>query len=209
MCCPPTAGRPDLDTCLCQAMPGRLFSTPRTHACGAVSKTVQGLNQTQEPSWHMCIAKQCPPVILARSSTPATSRGDVRAASSGVVRAACERAGTRRRGAWTARRSSAGTCALPSSSRPSSWLPSSTTSSAPRCSGAHVPHTGSCAAVDDGRLRADVMMLHSVALCLIGRMRSWPRRCPAGQAGSARVLCVRDRGAPGDAVWLAADVCER
>ena len=43
VCCPPTAGRPDLDTCLCQAMPSRLFSTPRTHACGAVSKTVQGL----------------------------------------------------------------------------------------------------------------------------------------------------------------------
>lgn len=201
MCCPPTAGRPDLDACLCQAMPSRLFSTPRTHACGAVSKIVQGLDQTQEPSWHMCIAKQCPPVILARSSTPATSRGD--------VRAACERAGTRRRGAWTARRSSAGTCASPSSSRPSSWLPSSTTSSAPRCSGAHVPHTVSCAAVDAGRLRAGDMMLHSVALCLIGRMRSWPRRCPAGQAGSARVLCVRGKGAPGDAEWLAAAACER
>ena len=49
-------------------------------------------------------------------------------------------------------------------------------------------------------------MLYSVAFCLIGRMRFWPSYCPAGQAGSARVLCVHDKAAPGDAVWLAADV---
>ena len=70
----------------------------------------------------MCIAKQCLPVILARSSTPATSGGDVRAASSRVVRAACERAGTRRRGAWTEHRSSLCPTALPSSTHPSFWL---------------------------------------------------------------------------------------
>ena len=54
----------------------------------------------------ICIGKQRPPTALAKSRVPSYFKGRRwGVALSRTVRAASERAGTRRRGAWTVRRS--------------------------------------------------------------------------------------------------------